>query len=249
MQPNPFDPRAIFEPFQDHETFARESLMIRDLQGELVPMQLGPAQLRLDEAIRRQRAEGKPVRIIYLKARRVQISSGSAGQIFHKTPFHAGQEAAVIAHDKETALKIFDFYETFAKHYKPFRNVIRLPRLVKAAEGELKWENGSDVIVSTANNANFGRSRNLRRVQLDEFAFYANAEKLMAAVMSAVPKDPDTMVIIPSTANGLGNAFHRMCQEAQDPTSRSEWLFVFFAWWEHPLNVMPLAIAPEKFQH
>jgi hypothetical protein len=246
-QRNPFDPREIFETFQDHETFARQSLMIRDLRGELVEMRLGPAQLRLNEAIRRQR--GKPVRIIYLKARRVQISSGTAAQIFHATPFHAGQEAAVIAHDLDTATKIHGFYETFAKHYKPFRGAIRLPRLTKSAEGVLKWDNGSEIIVSTANNANFGRSRNLRRLQLDEFAFYADPVNLKAAALSAVPKDADTMVIIPSTANGLGNEFHKMWQEATDPASRSEWLPVFFAWWEHPLNVLPLAIAPGDFQH
>lgn len=245
----PPDPIRIYEDFQDHETFCRESLMIRDLKGELVDMILGPAQRRLNEAVQTQRQAGKPVRIIYLKARRVQISSGSAAQIFHSTPFHAGQEAAVVAHDRDTAVKIFGFYQTFSEHYKPFREIIRLPRKVNDAEGELRWDNGSEIIVSTANRPNFGRSRNLRRLQMDEYAYYPDPLKLKAAAMSAVPKDPDTMVIIPSTANGLGNDFHRMWQEATDPTSRSEWMAVFFAWWEHPLNRLALSISPDRFQH
>jgi hypothetical protein len=189
------------------------------------------------------------VRIIYLKSRRVGVSAATAAQYFHSTPFHAGQHCAVIAHDQQTANNLFGFYTTFSRHYKPFGGVIKLPQMVKDAEGSVGWANGSWVRVSTARNVNFGRSFNLRRVQLDEFAFYDDPSKLMTSIMAAVPKDADTMVIIPSTANGVGNEFHKLWLRASDPANHSEWLAVFFAWWEHPANRLPLAIPGDRFQH
>lgn len=238
----------ILDAFRDHPRFCRECLTIPNEQGLVVPMVLGPAALRLNEAIESQRRLSKPVRIVYLKSRRVQVSSGTAAEFFHSTPFVSGQHAAVIAHDEDTALNIFKFYEHFTKTYQPFAGIVGLPRLKRMAEGTIEWENDSSIQVATARNVNFGRSRNLRRVKFDEAAFYADFARLRTAVMAAVPKDPDTMVVIPSTANGVGNEFHRIWQRAIDPTVDSEWLGLFFAWWEHAGNRMRLLAAPDRFQ-
>ncbi len=248
MPRDPFDPQQIYEPFQHHPTFAQECLSIANEEGLVVPMALQPAQLRLDEAIQRQRRRGQPVRIVYLKARRVMVSSGTAAQIFHATAFRSGQHAAVVAHDEDTALNLLNFYRGFERHYKPFRGAIRLPDLVKSPEGLIEWANGSWIRIGTARNIQFGRSFNLRRVQLDEFAFYPDPAALMMAVMSAVPKDPDTMVVVPSTANGVGNGFHTLWLRATDPQTRSEWEPVFFGWWEHPANRLALPYDAARFQ-
>jgi hypothetical protein len=241
-------PEDIFERFNDHEAFCRESLTVRTEQGAVVPLDLGPAQLRLDEAIRKQCERGKPVRIVYLKARRVRVSTATAAQNFHKTPFHTGQHTAVVAHDEETALNLFRYYDHFAKEYKPFGGVIGLPRLRKSAEGKLEWANDSWVHVATARNVNFGRSFNLRRVHFSEFAFYLNATALMVSVMQAVPNDADTMVVVESTANGVGNEFHKLWLRANDPLNPSDWIAVFFAWWEHPDYSLPLEEEAGRFE-
>lgn len=248
MHPHKRSAEEIYRDFQDHAIFCRESLTIPDEQGVVVPFDMGPAAIKLRVAIQRQRDAGKPIRIIYLKARRVRVSAATAAEIFHGTPFIAGQHAVVIAHDEETALNLHKFYTHFAEHYKPFGDVIRLPAQSKAPEGTIEWANGSWINIATARNVNFGRSFNLRRVQFDEFAFYNNPAKLMTAVMAAVPKDPETMVIIPSTANGVGNEFHKLWLRATDPTIESEWIAVFCAWWEHAGNVMSLSIPADRFQ-
>jgi hypothetical protein len=56
----------------------------------------------------------------------------------------------------------------------------------------------------------------------------------MTGLMQAVPDDPDTIVIIESTANGVGGEFHRIWQEANDPTAETDWVPLFFAWFDHP---------------
>jgi hypothetical protein len=245
---DPIDAEAIYRDFLDHPTFARESLVIADEQGLVVPMELQPAQLRLNEAIEEQRRNQQPIRIVYLKARRVMVSSGTAAQIYHQTAFRGGQHAAVVAHDEDTAINLLNFYRGFANGYKPFRGAIRAPRIVKSPEGLIEWENGSWIKVGTARNLQFGRSYNLRRVQLDEYAFYPDPGALTAAVMAAVPKDADTMVVVPSTANGIGNGFHNLWLRATDPATRSEWKGVFFGWWEHPANRLPLPYDARRFE-
>ena len=51
----------------------------------------------------------------------------------------------------------------------------------------------------------------------------------MTGLMQSVPDDPETCVIVESTANGVGNAFHKLWQLATDPEIESEWIGLFFA--------------------
>src|SRR5271168_2276753 len=76
------DISQIHAEFRDHETFCRECLPIRDLSGSKVPLILSPGQLKEHEAIERQRRNGKPVRIVILKARRTYFTVGSCAEIF-----------------------------------------------------------------------------------------------------------------------------------------------------------------------
>src|ERR1051325_5639645 len=92
--------RAAFEiqqAFADTRRFCSESLMVQDMQGRLVPFVWNPAQAKLDQAVKKQRASGLPVRLIIVKSRRVGFSTGVAGIIFKETPFIDGQPALVVA--------------------------------------------------------------------------------------------------------------------------------------------------------
>jgi hypothetical protein len=124
-----------------------------------------------------------------------------------------------------------------------------LPFLDKNADeaGIIQYANGSRIEVSTANNVKTGRSASLRFLHLSEFAFWRDAATLMSGLMQSVPDDPDTTVIIESTANGRGGEFYKRWMEASDTSRESEWITVFFAWWERPEYSRPL-IDPAGFQ-
>ena len=72
----------------------------------------------------------------------------------------------------------------------------------------------------------------------------------MTGLMQAVPDDPDTIVVIESTANGVGGEFHRLWQEANDPTAETDWVPLFFAWFDHPeyCHRFTSTAAAEAFQ-
>ena len=247
------NPEEIFHGFQDHRRFCRESLTVQREDKALVPMELGPGQIRLEETIRRQRAAGRPVRIIYLKSRRIQATTGTAARFFHDTAFQAGVHTVVLAHDDTSVQNIFSIYERFHTKYLPFGGVIRMGAS-RSLSDRIYYEFGGDpessfIQIHTAGNANFGRSFRVTNVHFSEFPYYQNPAGTLAAVMSAVPKTPDTTAIIEGTAKSVGDYFQKMWQGAMDASSDSEWVGLFMGWWEHPSNRMPLAVSPDRFQN
>lgn len=244
--------KLVYREFQDHRSFCQTSLIVEREDKELVPLILSPGQLRLEEAIRRQRARGVPVRIIYLKSRRIHATTGTAARFFHDTAFQAGVHTAVLAHDDRSTQNIFGIYKRFNAHYRPFAGAIGLPPWREKAE-RLEYEHAGDpessfIQVGTAGSRGFGRSFRLTNVHFSEFPYYPRPAETLAAVMAAVPKTPDTVAVIEGTAKTIGDTFHSMWQRACDPASDSEWLPLFMGWWEHAGNVIPLAIPADRFQ-
>ena len=211
-----------------------------------MPFLLQPAQIKLHELIEKARQKRKPVRIVVLKARQVMISTATAAEYFHAVPFSAGQKALVVAHEKDACKNLYSYYSQLVDNYQPFAGVIGLPAIEQRADdrGFLKWANQSQIKIATANNLKTGRSSSIRYLHLSEYAFWRDARTLMTGLMQCVPNDPDTCVIVESTANGVGGPFYQLCMEAMDPSSGSEWDFLFFAWWEHPEYVLAVADKP-----
>jgi hypothetical protein len=249
----PEDLSLIYREFRDHAAFCRSSLIVETESKALVPMVLSPGQVRLEAAIRKQRERGVPVRVIFLKARRVHATTGTAARFFHDTAFAAGIHTAVLAHDDRSAQNIFGIYKRFHAHYRPFAGAIGLPPSRLLAE-RLEYEYGGDpessfIQVSTAGSRGFGRSFRLTNVHFSEFPYYPHPAETLSGVMAAVPKLPETTAVIEGTAKTIGDLFHTMWQAAMDSSSDSEWLGVFMGWWEHASNRLPLVIPPDRFQN
>ena len=241
----------IYRNFQDHARFCKESLMVETEARELVPMILSPGQIRLRDAIAKQRRAGKPARIIYLKSRRIQATTGTAAEFYHTTAFKPGVHTIVLAHDAPSSEKIFGIYKRFHTSYQPFAGTIALPQW-RVLSDRIYFEFGdqpesSYIHVHTAGNVNFGRSQRITNLHFSEFPYYPDSAATRAAAMSAVPKTPDTTVVIEGTAKTIGDDFHRIWQEAVDPSRECEWLGLFMGWWEHPGNRMPLSVSLEQF--
>ncbi|HTB10960.1 MAG TPA: hypothetical protein VK752_05290 [Bryobacteraceae bacterium] len=240
--------QRLLDRFHDHPTFCRESLRIVNEQGRLVPFDPRPGQAKLRWAIQRQRELHQPVRIVYLKPRRVNVSAGVAAEFFHEIAFTGGQSGLVVAHLKKAAKEIWNYHRNFVKFYQPFGGVVELPGRHRkpGVAGEIEFENGSTIGIETARNLDAGRAFGIRYLHLSEYAYYRNARELGRGLINSVPDDVDTMIIKESTANGVGNPFHQDCLAAMDGTSGNEWQFVFFAWFEHPMYMRAFACAQDR---
>lgn len=237
----------VLADFENTRLFAEESLTVLDPQGKLVRMKYRNSQRVLDEAIAKIRKRRRPVRLVILKSRRAGFSTGVAATLFKETPFRGGQKTLIVAQDKDAVTdSLFPMYDRFNTHYRPFRNIIALPKLTSDRKDGLDWENDSSISIQTAKNLEGTRSFGFRRVHLSEYAFYPHAKTLMTALMQTVPADPDTIVIVESTANGLGNDFHKLYERAK--SGKTEWVALFFPWKDDDTCVMPLDCPPDRFQ-
>jgi hypothetical protein len=71
----------------------------------------------------------------------------------------------------------------------------------------------SKITIDTEKSPSGGRGMTVRSLHLSEVAFWERVGKMLA-LLNAVPDDPDTLVIVESTANGL-NAFHTFWQACE----------------------------------
>lgn len=237
--------------------FIENNLQIQDKAGHLVPLHFNPAQLRLYREIERQQSLGKPVRIIILKARQVGFSTAVAALFYERSARHSNTNSMIVAHKAEASANIFSkaklFYETSPPEYRPMKRASNARELLfenpsnKQADRDADPGLRSRIRIETAGAKDAGRSATIHNLHLSELAFWPHAAETMLSLMQAVPHDPQTMVIIESTANGVGGEFHQQWLRAV--RGESEFVPLFFPWWEHQeyrLAAVPLAGGEES---
>lgn len=104
-----------------------------------------------------------------------------------------------------------------------------LPRLMVENTTELAWENGSR-IKSLSATRKAGRSFTASIVVLDEFAFMQWGTEVLAAVKPTI--DGGGQLIMLSSADGNGSAFHRFWQAAQ--SGATGFTPIFLDWQANP---------------
>ncbi len=221
--------------------FIEDNLMIQDKAGKLIPLIFNPAQKKLYQEIRRQQKKGQPVRIIILKARQVGFSTAVAALFYARSATTANTNSMIVAHKAEASANIFGktklFYETSPAASRPLQKASNAHELIfenptkKIAEKEANPGLRSKIRIETAGAKDAGRSATIHNLHLSELAFWPHADATMLSLMQAVPHDKNTMVIIESTANGVGGEFYRQWQRAIK--GESEFVPLFFPWWEH----------------
>jgi len=167
-------------------------------------------------------------RIIVLKARQIGVSTLVRAYAFWKTftsetPVRWGTLS--FTRDSATNLQAMDrgFYDrlppVLTKHRK----------LDSDSKTALRFKDtGASTAVFTASSKYGTRSFALSDAHISEFAFYDNPDELLATVLATVE---DGQIVIESTPNQRGDAYHRRVQMAADGSNG--WKLVTFWWWEH----------------
>lgn len=243
--------KELVDAFNDHQLFCRESLRLRDRAGSVTALEQWPSQAKLHKVIEKQKRAGKPIRIVVLKTRRSGFTVGGCSEAFHEVPHFPGRKGIIVADKYEPAgMEAFDYLIQFQKNYVPIARhgvKLKLPNLVKDTQQHMVWENDSGIEVLTAQGGREIRGGGRHFALGDELAFWDNPGKTLPGLLNMVPKLPGTMIILQSTANGIGGEFYDLCQRAMDPANEDGFEFVFFGWLEHPLYRMQVE-DPAKFQ-
>ena len=233
---------------------ARNCLHIVDKRRQTILLEPNEPQLRLDRALERQREAGLPMRVINLKSRKLGSSTWVQGKLIQRATQHENQACLVVAHDGKTAGELFGIgrmmYVKLPKEIKPplagFSDSARSTKYMKFGNrsrqaleelGDLGLN--SEYTVDTAQEVEAGRGFTYSVVHLSEVAFWPDEAKL-TAILNAIPFEPETMVVMESTANG-DNFFKRRWDEAvagEESPDGSYYTPVFAAWWEDPRSFL-----------
>ncbi len=233
------------EKIKDFQWYAKNCLKIRTITSEVIPFELNATQRIVLAKIQEIKAQNKPVRLVILKARRQGISTLTEGLIFHDTATRKHRRAKIIAHEPDATNEIFGmtkfFHDNLPEGFDPMKRFDNAKRLVfeNPDEEERKTKPGLDssLEVSTASKLEV-RGQTVHDFHASEVAFWKNAETLMLAALQQVPSHADTMVILESTANGVGGYFHDMYWKAKG--GKNDFLAIFLAWFIFPDYVRPI---------
>lgn len=229
-------------------------LKIRAKSAEIVPFKLNQAQLSVMRLINKHKKEGRPLRYIVLKARQMGLSTLFEGLIFQDTANHENKNSLIIAHEEQASTNLFNmsklYYENIPDDLRPMK---------KHANGKiLSFENPtpddieksrnpglrSKISIATAGSGEVGRSATYHNIHASEVAFFPDARTTMLGLLQSVPDQPNTMVVLESTANGVGDWFHDMWVKAEK--GLNEFTPIFLPWHIQPEYTRPFETEEER---
>lgn len=208
----------------DFKYYAKRNLKIRSKNGQIVPLILNEAQEYAHSVIEGQRSKTGRVRVLILKGRQQGMSTYTEGRFYHKTTWRKGVQAFILTHEQQATDNLFSMVSRYHE------NSHTQPSTARASTKELYFDKlDSGYKVGTAGTKGVGRSSTIQYFHGSEVAFWPNADEHVTGIFQAIPDAPDTEVILESTANGIGNLFHKMWQRAE--SGQSEFKAIFIPWY------------------
>lgn len=253
----------VIDRFREDLPFWCEQVgRIVDKSGELVPFVLNEGQRAFDAELEAQRASGKPMRAIVLKARQMGFSTVTQAKLIHRATQRERYKCVTVAHDRNTGRNLYRMAETFWANLPdpsdPAWAGLKLkPELGNYSRGSMMrfgpraqdlWSRGgafpdSEYIVDTASEFEAGRGGTYRALHLSELAFWANITFKLTALLQGVPDDPESLVVLESTPNGH-NEFKDIWDDAVE--GRSAYIPFFWPWHKHAGYTREFANDDEK---
>ena len=102
---------------------------------------------------------------------------------------------------------------------------------VLANKGSIEFSNNSKIMAAATSGSSI-RGLSINLLFLDEFAFVENDAQFYTSTYPVVSSGKDTKVIITSTANGIGNVYHKIWEGASQGTNEYKPFRV--DWWDVP---------------
>jgi hypothetical protein len=198
------------------------NLQIRSKDRRIIPLRFNWAQVDY--------YGHRTPRDVILKPRQLGFTTLVCGLFFADTLLRPSTTSVLVAHDLESAQRIFRIVQLFWDRLPaPEKRRAGKPRLSNCRE--FHWPRiNSSFFVGTAGSPRFGHGLTVNNLHCSEVARWSDPEESLVALLEAVPADG--RVILESTANGMGNPFHKLWTEAKSKANgfRPQ----FYVWWEDP---------------
>ena len=240
----------------DRRWFIENFLFIRDKTANIIPFKLNNAQKLVLDLIEQDEINGKPKRYIVLKARQMGLSTLFEALIFHDVVTNENKNALIMAHEESASSNLFSmsklYYENLPEVLQPMKKYANGKILSfenpTSDDKEKKKNPGlrSKITIATAGSGEVGRSSTTHLLHSSEVAFFPDGKVTMLGLLQSVPDQPNTLVVMESTANGVGDYFHSIWTQAEK--GLNEFTPIFLPWFIQPEYQRPFRSDAEKEQ-
>lgn len=232
--------RVRYGLYKDFTKFAALCLKIRTKDGAIEPLKLNRAQLYINSRLDEQRRQTGRVRAFVLKGRQQGCSTLIAARYYWRVIHSIGYKVFILSHLADATKSLF----RMVKRYHDLMPDAMRPLTESDSAKELVFSDlDSGYAVGTARSTGSGRGETIQLFHGSEVAFWESAEENASGILQTIPDADGTEVIMESTANGVGNYFHKRCMEALKGAGGYQLIFVPFYW--QPEYSLP---TPEGFK-
>ena len=201
--------------------FAEEYVKVISLDDGLVPFKLYPYQKQMFGHFNEHRFS------IVLACRQSGKSISACAYLLWYAIFHPEKTIAVLANKGATAREMLSRITLMLENIPFFLQ----PGSKALNKGSLEFSNNSRIIAAATSGSSI-RGMSVNLLYLDEFAFVERASEFYTSTYPVVSAGRDTKVIITSTANGIGNQFHKIWEGAVQTIN--EFISFRVDWWDVP---------------
>lgn len=207
---------------------------------------LNRPQRRLVERLEEERKGGKPIRLILLKAR--QWGGSTCIQLYMawlQLVHEVGLNSLIIALQNKVSDEIKDMFDRMIKHYPVAmlhevgesynENEAKMTGVGKSGDIYRVPQRNCKIKIGSMQRPDSCRGGDYNLVHLSEVGLWKTTEgkspeDVVRGACSGVLLEPYTMIVYESTANGVGNFFHREYIAAKE--GKSQFSAMFVAWYE-----------------
>ena len=205
----------------DPAYFAKTYCKVINLDRGLVPFDLYPYQQKMFEHFKDNRFS------IVLACRQSGKSISSVAYLLWYAIFYPEKTVAVLANKGATAREMLARVTLMLENLPFFLQ----PGTKALNKGSLEFSNNSRIVAAATSGSSI-RGMSVNLLYLDEFAFVERAADFYTSTYPVVSSGKDTQIIITSTANGIGNMFHKIWEGAMQGVSEFKPFRV--DWWDVP---------------
>tara|TARA_Y100000385_G_scaffold126850_1_gene131963 strand:- start:3074 stop:4714 length:1641 start_codon:yes stop_codon:yes gene_type:complete len=179
--------------------FAEEYVKVISLDQGLVPFKLYPYQKEMFGHFNDNRFS------IILACRQSGKSISACAYLLWYALFHPEKTIAILANKGATAREMLSRITLMLENIPFFLQ----PGSKALNKGSLEFSNNSRILAAATSGSSI-RGMSVNLLYLDEFAFVERASEFYTSTYPVVSAGTATKVIVTSTANGIGNQFHKI---------------------------------------
>lgn len=206
------------------EVYSAHCLKVKTKTGTVVPFMWNRAQRFVHVALEEQRARLGFVRALILKGRQQGVSTYVGARFYQRTTMNRGQQAFIVTHEQKATDNLYGMVRRYHDH-----NPIPVSTGATNAKELIFDLLDGGYKLATAGTKDVGRSNTAQLLHGSEFGFWANAQSHLAGIGNTIVDAAPTEIILESTGNGLGNAFHLMWQDAEE--GKGLYIPIFVPWY------------------